>query len=238
MSQALAVFSLFLLTLANCQVIRYESEVQTDTTADGPVSMVVDNLAEIAVNVSIDTTVQLEAKMNRTREDIAGNIEVLTANALAQLSDVIFETNQVMVDNPDCNAAWNLEKLNENVTLQLVGCTGNLGSLLQNFRIEGQLALAKVQEFVHQIAQLPEKCQTAGISALNPLGSAGGSVCFINGMAGINLGMAQSLHQASQLLVRTHRSSEEQVELAEQCGATVVQQIGDYLREERDQCQQ
>ncbi|KAH8354470.1 hypothetical protein KR084_011977, partial [Drosophila pseudotakahashii] len=213
-------------------------QVETDTTNYGPVSMVVDNLAEIAVDVSDDTTIQLEGKINRTREDIVGNIEVLTANALAQLSDAIYETNEFMVDNPDCNAAWSLDELNENVTSQLGGCTGGLGGLLVNFRLEGQMALSRVQQFVHEIAQLPAKCQMLGASPVNPLASAGGSVCFINAMAEINQGMAESLHDASLLLVQTHQTTEQQVEQAQQCCDTVVQQVGEYLHEEQDQCQQ
>ncbi|EDV49950.1 uncharacterized protein LOC6552919 [Drosophila erecta] len=238
MSQTLGVLALLLLTLADCQEIRYESTMETETTNYGPVSMVVDNLAEIAVNVSDSTTIQLEEKINRTRQNIAGNIEVLTANAMAQLSDVIYETNQLVVSNPDCNPAWSLDELNENVTHQLAGCTDDLGSLLEDFRLEGQLALARVQEFVQQIAQLPAKCQMLGASPLNPLAPAGGSVCFINAMAEINLGMAQSMHNASLLLVQSHQTAEDQVELAQQCSAMVVQQIGDYLREEQDQCRQ
>ncbi|EDW96492.1 uncharacterized protein LOC6536189 [Drosophila yakuba] len=238
MSQTLGVLALLLLTLADCQVIRYGSEVETETTNYGPVTMVVDNLAEIAVNVSDGTTIQLEEKMNRTRLNIAGNIEVLTANAMAQLSDVIYETNQLVVSNPDCNPAWSLDELNENVTHQLGGCTDDLGSLLEDFRLQGQLALARVQEFVQQIAQLPVKCQMLGAAPLNALAPAGGSVCFINAMAEINLGMAQSMHNASLLLVQTHQTAEDQVELAQLCCAMVVQQIGDYLREEQDQCRQ
>ncbi|XP_036673147.3 uncharacterized protein [Drosophila suzukii] len=234
MSQTIGVFGLLFLTLANCQVIR----VETDTTNYGPVSMVVDNLAEIAVDVSDETTAQLEGKINRTQQDIAGNIEVLTANALAQLSDVIFETNQILVANPDCNVAWSLDDLNDNVTHQVGGCMGGLGDLLENFRLEGQLALERVQELVQEMAQLPAKCQMLGTSPLNPVASAGGSVCFINAMAEINKGMAQSLHNASLLLVQTHQTTEDQVEQAQRCCATVVQQVGDYLHEEQDQCQQ
>ncbi|XP_052858234.1 uncharacterized protein LOC128265988 [Drosophila gunungcola] len=238
MTQIAGVFCFLVLTLASCQVIRYEDGIETDTTNYGPVSMVVDNLAEIAVNVSDENTAQLEGKMNRTWQDIAGNIEVLTASALAQLSDLIYETNQLLVANPDCNAAWSLDELNENVTHQLSGCTGDLGNLLEDFRLEGQLALAKVQGFVQQIAQLPARCLSMESSPLNPLASAGGSVCFINAMAEINLGMAQSMHDASLLLVQTHQSAEDQVEQAQECCTIVVQQIGDYLRDEQDQCQQ
>ncbi|XP_017073420.1 uncharacterized protein LOC108109431 [Drosophila eugracilis] len=237
MSQSIGVAVLVWLTLANCQVIRYETEVKTDTTNYGPVTMVVNNLADIAVDVSDDTTVQLEGKINRTQQDIAGDIEVLTANALSQLSDAIYETNELLVVNPDCNPAWSLDELNENVTYQLGGCTSGLGNLLDNFRLEGQQALSRVQGFVQQISELPAKCQMLGSSALNPLATAGGSVCFINAMAEINLGMAQSLHNASLLLVQTHQATEQQVDQAQRCTAFVVQQIGDYLREERDQCQ-
>ncbi|EDX13786.1 uncharacterized protein LOC6728955 [Drosophila simulans] len=234
MSQTLGVLALLMLTWADCQEVRYETK--TETTNYGPVTMVVDNLAEIAVSVSDDTTIQLEEKINRTRQNIAGNIEVLTANAMAELSDVIYETNQLVVSNPDCNPAWSLDELNENVTRQLGGCTEDLGSLLEDFRLESQLALARVQEFVQQIAHLPAKCQMLGASPLNPLASAGGSVCFINAMAEINLGMAQSMHNASLILVQTHQTAEDQVEQAQLCSAMVVQQIGDYLREEQDQC--
>jgi len=140
--------------------------METETTNYGPVTMVVDNLAEIAVSVSDDTSIQLEEKINRTRQNIAGNIEVLNANAMAELSDVIYETNQLVVSNPDCNPAWSLDELNENVTHQLGGCTEDLGSLLEDFRLESQLALARVQEFVQQIAHLPAKCQLLRHSSL------------------------------------------------------------------------
>ncbi|XP_016987074.1 uncharacterized protein LOC108050089 [Drosophila rhopaloa] len=238
MSQTIGMLCLLSLTLANCQVVRFETEMDSDTTNYGPVSMVVDNLAETAVNVSKDSIDQLEGKMNRTRQDIAGNIEVLTANGMAQLSDVIYETNQLMVANPDCNVAWSLDELNENVTYQLGDCTGGLESLLQDFRQEAQVALSRVQGFVQQMAQLPAKCQTLVPLPLNPSPSSGGVVCFINAMAEINRGMAQSMHIASQLLVQTHRTAEELVEQAQECRAAVVQQIGDFLREEQDQCQQ
>lgn len=216
-------------------MVRYETKTQNDTY--GPVTMVVDNLAEIAVDVSDNSTAQLQAKMDRTERDIAGNMEVLTANALAQLSDVIFQTNELLVANPDCNPAWSLDELNENVTAQLSTCTASLGDLLEDFRVQSQQAMSRVQGFVQQIAELPAKCRLVGASPLNPLASAGAHVCFINAMAEVNVGMAQSMHSASLLLVQTHQAAAEQEEQAQQCSEAVVQQVGDYLREEQDQCQ-
>ncbi|KAH8338483.1 hypothetical protein KR059_006503, partial [Drosophila kikkawai] len=213
----------------------YETKRQNDTY--GPVTMVVDNLADIAVNVSDNSTAQLQDKMDRTERDIAGNMEVLTANALAQLSDVIFQTNELLVANPDCNPAWSLEELNENVNAQLSTCTVSLADLLQDFRVQSQQAMSRVQGFVHQIAELPAKCQLVGASPLNPLASASAHVCFINAMAEMNVGMAQSMHDASVLLVQTHQAAAEQEEQAQQCSVAVVQQFGDYLRDEQDQCQ-
>ncbi|KAH8232289.1 hypothetical protein KR032_003725, partial [Drosophila birchii] len=210
---------------------------QAQQDSYGPVTMVVDNLAGIAVNVSDNSTAQLQAKMDRTEQDISGNMEVLTASALAQLSDVIFQTNELLMANPDCNPTWSLEELNENVTAQLSTCTADLGALLEDFRVQSQETMSQVQGFVQQIAELPAKCQRLGSSALNPLASAGAHFCFINGMAEVNAGMAQSMHSASMLLVQTHQAAAEQEEQAQQCSGTVVQQVGDYLREEQDQCQ-
>ncbi|XP_020811654.1 uncharacterized protein LOC110186728 [Drosophila serrata] len=238
MSQIVGALGVLLFALAACQaetVVRYETNTQKDTY--GPVTMVVDNLAEIAVNVSDNSTAQLQAKMDRTERDIAGNMEVLTANAVAQLSDVIFQTNELLVANPDCNPAWSLDELNENVTAQLSTCTANLEDLLKDFRVQSQQAMSRVQGFVQQIAELPAKCQMVGASSLNPLASAGAHVCFINGMAEVNVGMAQSMHSASVLLVQTHQAAADQEKQAQQCSGAVVQQVGDYLREEQDQCQ-
>ncbi|KAH8383689.1 hypothetical protein KR009_010063, partial [Drosophila setifemur] len=215
-----------------------ETRVEVETTNFGPITMVVDNLAEIAVNVSDETSVQLQARMDRTAQEISGNMEVLTTDALAQLSDVIFETNQLLVANPDCNAAWSLDELNENVTAQLSGCTDGLGNLLENFVRNGEQSMNSVRGFVQQIAEIPAHCQLLGVPQLNSLATAGANICFINAMAEINLGMAQSLHNASLLLVQTRRATEEQVMQAQLCSGAVVQQIADYLREEQDQCQQ
>ncbi|KAH8276836.1 hypothetical protein KR026_001495, partial [Drosophila bipectinata] len=225
-------------SLADTSVSLNENRTSIETTNYGPVTMVVDNLAEIAVNVSDESTDQLQAKMNRTGQDISGNIEVLTTNALAQLSDVLFETSNVMIANPDCNPTWSLDEVNENVTSQVNRCTDGLVILLEDFRQSGQQAIANVQEFVQKIAQLPAQCQMLNVAQLGPLATIGGNVCFINGMAEINVGMAQSMHNASLLMVRTHQAAEEQVILAEQCLRGVVQEIGDYLRQEQDQCLQ
>ncbi|KAH8278407.1 hypothetical protein KR018_002707, partial [Drosophila ironensis] len=215
-----------------------EPRTEIETTNYGPVSMAVNDLAQIAVNVSDESTGRLQAKMFRTLQDIRANIEVLTSSSLAELSDVIFETNQLLGSNPDCNPAWNLDELNENVTSQLTVCTEGLSSLLFNFSQNGQQAMARVQGFVQQIADLPAKCQGMGFSQLNPLATASSNVCFINGMAEVNVGMAQAMHNASLLLVQTHQATEEQVSLAQGCSGAVVQQVGNYLRQELDQCQQ
>lgn len=213
-----------------------EKTTAIETTNYGPVTMVVDNLASIAVNVSDESTGQLQAKMDRTEQDISGKIEVLVTNASAQLSDVIFETSKVLIANPDCNPTWSLDEINENVTTQVKECTDGLVILLENFRQSGQQAMASVQGFVQEIAHLPAQCQLLEVAQPNPLASIGANVCFINGMAEINVGMAQSMHNASLLLVQAHQAAEEQVILAEQCLGAVVQQIGDYLRQEQDQC--
>ncbi|XP_017140093.1 uncharacterized protein LOC108154342 [Drosophila miranda] len=233
-----------LLSLSSIQaetVVQNETHTETETTNYGPITMVVNNLAEIAINVSDETTGQLQSKMERTVQDITGNLEVLTTDAMAQLSDAIYETNQLLVGNPSCNPAWNLDELTANITDQLGACTFGLGSLVDSFRQEGQQSLTNVQGFVQQIAQLPSLCQMLGqsteLAPLNPLGFAGGNNCFINGMVEINKGMAQTLHNASLLLVRTRQLSEEQVAQAQQCSDSVVQQIRQFLSDERANCE-
>ncbi|XP_022224889.2 uncharacterized protein LOC111075728 [Drosophila obscura] len=222
-------------------VVLNETHTESETTEYGPITMVVNNLAEIAINVSDETTGQLQAKLERTVQDITGNLEVLTADAMAQLSDAIFETNQLLVENPSCNPGWNLDEFTVNITNQLGACTLGLGSLVDSFRQEGKQSLANVQEFVQQIAQLPSLCQLLGqsteLAPLNPLGFAGGNNCFINGMVQINQGMAQSLHNASLLLVRMRQLSEEQVAQAQQCSNSVVEGMRQFLSDERANCE-
>ncbi|XP_068156684.1 uncharacterized protein [Drosophila tropicalis] len=231
------IIVIFCLTLAH-KSHALEVFSETETTEYGPVTMVLDSLAQIAVNVSDESSIQMQSKMNRTVQEIAGNMEVVISNAMAELSDAIYETNSLFIANPDCNPAWNLEELIANVTNQLSACTSTLANSMESFRYNAQEMVASIQTLVQQIGQLPHFCQLLGASteAVAPLGFASGNNCFLRGMTEINQNMAQAMHNASLLLVRTRQQSQEQVAQSQQCSDLVVSQIRNFLSEERANC--
>lgn len=201
--------------------------------------MVVDQLAGIAVDVSDQTSSQLQGNIERALNAITGNIETLTSDAMAEMERAIIEANQFILDNPSCNPAWNLQEFTANVTHQLGGCTLNLGRLLEAFRSDGQQVMASVQSFVQQMAQLPIMCQSQQMGvALGPMSFAfdNSNNCFMSGITAINQGLASAMHNASLFLQHTRNLSEEQVAQSRQCTAAVVSQVIQHLSAQRANC--
>ncbi|EDW14291.1 uncharacterized protein LOC6572724 [Drosophila mojavensis] len=216
-----------------------DSTETTETTEYGPINMVVDQLSNMAVNISDQTSTQLQANIERTLTSILDDLEELTTNAMAEMSIAIDDTNQVLLGNPECNAAWNLQDFTLNVTDELRGCTEQLSNMIATYRGEGQQALANVQSFVQQMAQLPIVCQSQQMGvALAPMGISfdNSNSCFLRGIAVINQGLAEAMHNASLLLVRTRRLAQNELARSQQCSNALVAQVTEYLRVQRANC--
>ncbi|KAH8359671.1 hypothetical protein KR093_008243, partial [Drosophila rubida] len=218
-----------------------ESQTETETTEYGPINMVVDQLAGMAVEFSDQSSSQLQGNIDRALASITGNIEAMTTNAMGEMDLAIDQTSQFLMDHVDCNPAWNLQEFTANVTHQLNGCTLNLGTLVEALRADGQQVMQNVQSFVQQMSQLPLVCsqgQQSASVALGPLslGFDNSNNCFMNGITSINQGLAKAMHNASLFLVHTRRLSQEQVAQAQQCSEAVVAQTLDYLSAQRANC--
>lgn len=199
----------------------------------------VDQLSNMAVNISDQTSSQLQANIEHTLTNIMDSLEALTTNAMAEISMAIDDTNQLLLANPNCNAAWNLQDFTLNVTDELRACTEQLTNLIGTYRADGERALAKVQGFVQQMAQLPALCQSLEMGvALVPMGISfdTSNSCFLRGIAAINQGLAEAMHNASMLLVRTRRLSQDQLARSQQCSNALVAQVTEYLRVQRANC--
>ncbi|XP_064535467.1 uncharacterized protein LOC135426334 [Drosophila montana] len=242
MGRTIRILSLLLLTLTRGHAedtSTTETHTETETTEYGPISMVFDQLADMAVDVSDKTSSQLQANIERTLMDITDNIDAMTTNAMAEMSIAIDDTNQLLMANPSCNAAWNLQEFTINVTDQLRACTMRLSGMIGAYRDDGQQVLSNVQSFVQQMAQLPIVCQNQAMgAAIAPLGFSfdNSNSCFLSGITAINQGLAEAMHNASLLLVRTRRLSQEQVARSQQCSDAVVAQVIEYLRVQRANC--
>ncbi|XP_034488974.1 uncharacterized protein LOC117792807 [Drosophila innubila] len=246
MDTTLEIWSMFvvLLTFAHGQSITTtttttETHTETETTEYGPISMVVDQLAGIAVDVSDQTSSQLQGNIERALSAVTGNIESLTTNAMDEMERAIIEANQFILDNPSCNPAWNLQEFTANVTHQLGGCTLNLGRLVEAFRRDGQKVMADVQSFIQQMAQLPIMCQGQQVGvALGALSFEfdNSNNCFMRGITAINQGLALAMHNASLFLLHTRQLSQEQVAQSQQCTDAVVYQVLQHLSAQRANC--
>ncbi|KAH8416655.1 hypothetical protein KR222_001341, partial [Zaprionus bogoriensis] len=219
------------------------TETYTESTEYGPITMVFNQLADMAVDVSDQTSAQLQENIDRLLATIARNVETISSDAMLEVSNVIDETNAVIMANPNCMPAWHLQEFTANVSQQLRMCSIDAGRLIEAARADGQQALVTLQGLVQQMAQLPALCQgqeAMGSVALAPLGielSGGGSNnCFMDGIAQINQGIAQAMHSASLLLERTRQLSRQQVSRQQACSAAVVRQVTAYLSEQRENC--
>ncbi|KAL7729251.1 hypothetical protein ACLKA6_009705 [Drosophila palustris] len=244
MDTTIGIWSIFavLLAIAHGQstlTSTTETHTETETTEYGPISMVVDQLAGLAVDVSDQTSAQLQGNIERALVEVTGHIEILTSNAMAEMETAIIEANQFVLDNPSCNPAWNLQEFTANVTHQLNDCTFNLGKLVEAYRSDGQKVMASVQSFIQQMAQLPVMCQRQQMGvALGPLNLEfdNSGNCFISGITAINKGLAQAMHNASLFLAHTRTLSQEQVAQSQQCTEAVVSQVIQYLSTLRENC--
>jgi len=201
--------------------------------------MVVDQLAGLAVDVSDQTSSQLQGNIEQALFSVTGHIESMSSNAMAELERAIIEANQFILDNPSCNPAWNLQEFTANITLEVDACSLNLGKLVEAFRADGQQVMASVQSFIKQMAQLPIMCQGQQMGvALGPLNLEfdNSNNCFMLGITAINQGLAQAMHNASLFLVHTRKLSQEQVSQSQQCTDAVVSQVIAHLNAQRANC--
>lgn len=207
--------------------------------------MVVNHLADMAVDVSDQTSAQLQENIDRALAVLTGNLESISSNAQLEVNSVIDETNEMIQSNPDCMPTWHLQEFTANVTQQLSMCTFDAERMIIAYREEGEQAMAEVQSFVQQLGQLPMLCQGqlmgTALAPLTPLGldltsGSAGNSCFMEGITRINQGLAQAMHNASLLLVRTRQLSQEQMTGAQECSAAVVRQVTEYLSEQRANC--
>ncbi|XP_030376263.1 uncharacterized protein LOC115625366 [Scaptodrosophila lebanonensis] len=228
------LISFFILAVAHANTGNV-TVTTSETTEYGPVTIVLDNLAQIAVNVSDETSTQLQAKLERTAQDLTGNIEVITATGMQQLSDALHATNELFLANPNCNSDWNLDEFTANVTEQLTACTVNLTTAITSFSSEGKQIVNNVQTYVQQIAELPSFCHLISSETVD-LSFAGGTNCFMRRITEINQNMSLALHEASLLLVGTRQRGLKQVEQAEDCTNKLVAQINEFLSNERANC--
>lgn len=206
--------------------------------------MVINQLADMAVDVSDQTSGQLQDNIDRALAAVTGNLETISSNAMLEVTSAIDEANEMIQSNPDCIVGWHLQEFTANVSRELSMCSLSTRQTIEALRREGQLAMSEVQSFVQQLAQLPAMCQGQAIStALAPLalgldltsGSTGNS-CFMEGITRINQGLAKAMHSASLLLVRTRQLSQDQMSQVQECSTAAVRQATEYLSEMRANC--
>ncbi|EDV90294.1 uncharacterized protein LOC6571388 [Drosophila grimshawi] len=244
MNRATGILSILLLTWAQAQAETLSttetySETETETTEYEPISMVVNQLSNMAVDVSDRTSTQLQANIEQALANVMDNVEAVTTNAMADISIAIDDTNHLLLGNPSCNPAWNMQEFTLNVTEQLGACTLKLSNTIETYRRDGQQVLANVQSFVQQMAQLPMLCSSQLMgAALAPLGANYGdnNNCFLRGMTTINQGLAQAMHSGSLLLVNTRRLPQDQMAEAQRCSDAVAAKVIEYLSVQRANC--
>ncbi|ALC46213.1 CG11672, partial [Drosophila busckii] len=247
MSKTIGMWSLSLLLLAgtiiksNAQIEIYESTetiTDTETTTEallGPIGLVADNFASMAVDAGAIGTTQLEEAVQRLLSELQRNIVNINSLGMAQLNQQIDQTNQVFLGNPDCNPAWNVIDFTEDVSRQLNVCTAPLDNSILLLRDNGRSMLNTAQSFVEQISQLPALCQGSDMSPLN-FAFMGGSNCILEGMSRLNQGLAQAMHNVSLLVSRIRHVAQQQLSQAEQCSELVVTQMSNALYSQRVNC--
>lgn len=207
--------------------------------------MVVNQLADMAVDVSDQTSGQLQENIDRALAGLTGNLETISTDAMLELTNVIDETNEMIQSNPDCMLGWQLQEFTANVSGQLSICSLSTRQMIESYRVEGQLAMSEVQGFVKQMTRLPALCREQAMdTALVPLNALGldlssgsnGNSCFLEGITRINQGLAQAMHRASLLLVRTRQLSQAQMSQVQECSTATVRQVTEYLSEMRANC--
>lgn len=207
--------------------------------------MVINQLADMAVDVSDQTSGQLQDNIDRALAAVTENLENISSNAMLEVTSAIDEANEMIQSNPDCIVGWHLQEFTANVSRELSMCSLSTRQTIEALRREGQLAMSEVQSFVQQLAQLPAMCQGQAIStALAPLNALGldltsgstGNSCFMEGITRINQGLAKAMHSASLLLVRTRQLSQDQMSQVQECSTAAVRQATEYLSEMRANC--
>ncbi|XP_013101068.2 uncharacterized protein LOC106082875 [Stomoxys calcitrans] len=196
----------------------------------GPVSHIMENLVIHTKQVADELGSQLSTKIDGTTQTILGDIEVILASALEQLTEPIIEAQSIL-SHPECQQLLTMEELRERIDSQLMICTKDLNDLLFAFQNDSDQYTKSLQSGAQQIVDLPSQCEENDYS----FGSI--TACFIEKISELNHDLALLLNRASMSIIQTHHLTKQSTEAALTCADHVVAQTVEYMDKILTQCQ-
>ncbi|XP_037951693.1 uncharacterized protein LOC119682351 [Teleopsis dalmanni] len=202
------------------------NDVQTTNT--GPVTGVMESLAYNVASITDELNLELGSKIERTSSSLLGNMEVVIANAMSELSTPIYEADQKLTSGT-CELDWSMNDLRKRIDGELQECTQDISEIMQAFESDAAGITSALQTFIDEIVNLPVVCNmlTTFSSSTN---------CFVNRMADINIEIGKQLKVASNTLLRTRQLTQSSVAAAEKCTSNMVAGTQRFLTEEMAKC--
>lgn len=188
----------------------------------GPVSHIMENLSIHTQQVAHDLNVQLSHKIDGTTQTILGDIEVILASALDQLTEPIIQAQDALA-KPECQQLLTMEQLRDRVDSQLATCTKYLNDVLFAFQNDSAGFSQSLEMGAEQITDLPSQCEA------EEFGFGSIAACFIEKIAELNRDLAVLLNQASMTILQTRQLAKQGAESAGECANQVVADTLEYM---------